>query len=213
MYHSVVHYVHKHTVADRRPWLVLGKGPSAMHLPKVDLDQYHVMTLNHACGLVNATVAHFVDLDAFYDCADHMRGMACLPWYPHVDNKAGKKNLDDLGLAPDAVLTYNSTTASGRTKCPTVHTVRLRFFSAVAAFNIIGMAGMTEIFSLGVDGGTGYAPQFDQKDRLKNGRKTFDDQAGELDLAVKTYHMRWTPLHRHEGVGDGEFREGVSGRG
>lgn len=194
MYYSVVHYVHKHTVADRRPWLVLGKGPTAALLPQIDTSKYHILTLNHACRAVTPTVAHFVDLDAYQECRDAISGMACLPWYPHVDSKAGKKHLDDLGLAPDAVLTYNSTTASGRTKCPTVHTVRLRYFSAVAAFNIIGMAGVREIFSLGVDGGTGYAPQFDPKDRLKNGRKTFDDQAAELDLAVKTYHMTWTRI-------------------
>ena len=194
MYHSVVQYVFQHTVADRRPWLVLGKGPTAALLPQVDTSKYHILTLNHACRAATPTIAHFVDWEAFEECADDLRGLACLPWYPHVACKAGKKNLDELGLAPDAVLTYNATTASGRTKCPTVHTVRLKFFSAVAAFNILGMAGMREVYSLGVDGGTGYGPQFDPKDRLKNGRTSFDDQAAELDLAVKTYHMTWTRL-------------------
>lgn len=198
MIESVTSYVGKHTAAHPRPWLVLGKGPTAERVAEVDTSQYHILTLNHACMVATPTVAHFVDIEAYRDCAGRLESTinpkVCLPWHPHVGNKAGKPCLTDYGIPERRLLSYNSTTAGKLPRMPGLPTVRLRFFSAVAAFNILGQAGVREVYSLGVDGGTEYAPAFDAKDRLSNGRSSFDDQFGEIANAVKTHAMNWVKL-------------------
>ena len=49
---------------ERKPWLLVGKGPSADYCDRVVPDTYHVLTLNHACSLLRPTLAHFTDLEA-----------------------------------------------------------------------------------------------------------------------------------------------------
>jgi len=195
---SVVSYVHKHTAAHPRPWLVLGKGPTAERMSDLDTSKYHFLTLNHACRLVVPDVAHFVDIEAYNDCAAYLdtvlQARVCLPWHPHVGNRAAKPDLLQYGIPDRRLVSYNATTAGKLSRMPGLPTVRLRFFSAVAAFNILGHAGVREVYSLGVDGGTAYAPAFDHKDKLRNGRDTFDDQFGEIEYAVKSHKLNWTKL-------------------
>ncbi len=198
MYRSVVSHCHTVTAARPRPWLVLGKGPSAARLADFDPSAYHVLSLNHACRLTPPAVAHFADLEAYYACEDHLAALdecvACLPWHPHVKCKPGKADLSDYELPASHTVTYNATTARKLPRYPGVHTVGLRFFSATAAFSILGLAGVRTVFSLGVDGGTEYAPCFDAKDRLANGRTSFDDQFKDINATVRHHKMAWTKL-------------------
>jgi len=200
---AVVTHVHTLTRARPRPWLVVGKGPTADHLPAVDQTQYHVLTLNHACRVVPApAVCHFVDVEAVDACKARLAELAgtetavCLPWHPHHKFRAGEMDLGDwldLGWYGDVLnpyraagrlLTYNATTAHKLPRLPGCHTVTLKAFGAVAAFNILVLAGVTQIHSLGVDGGTGYGAAFDGVDRLANGRPNFDAQLPHIRAAV-----------------------------
>lgn len=200
MIRSVVHVAHELIRGTKKNWLVVGKGPSSDLLAQVPLDGLLALTLNHACKIVTPTVAHFVDVDAYEQCAEHLAGLAChvcLPWYPHVNNRAGKKTLAEYPWATalgDRLLTYNATTASGRPKNPMVHNVRLRYFSAVAAFNIVVMCGNRDVRSIGVDGGTEYGSAFATDTKLANGRQSFDIQTKELTDALKRSGGKWIKL-------------------
>lgn len=195
---SVITHIHNHTAAHPRPWLIVGKGPTAARIFEVDVAKYHVLTLNHACLLVYPTLAHFVDIEAYRDCdkklAEMTKATVCLPWHPHVRHKAAKPDLGDYGIPTRRLVSYNATTAGKLPRMPGLPTIRLHYFSSVAAFNILGYAGIREVHSLGVDGGTEYAEMFDAKDKLANGRQSFDKQFGEIAFAVKRHKIKWTKL-------------------
>lgn len=199
---SVVKKVRQITALCPLPWLVVGKGPSCGYISRVDPARYHVLTLNHACRVVEPSIAHFTDLEAFFDCVptlDDRKCAYCLPWYPHVGNAVGRKTLNDHGPAvrPKGLgdlVSYNSSLAHKLPRNAALPDVRVRHFSAVAAFNILALAGIREIASIGVDGGTGYAEGFDPKDRLANGRKSFDPQTKEITNTVTRNGIHWTRL-------------------
>lgn len=205
---SVVDFVRTHTLAHPRPWLVVGKGPSADYIARVDTREYNVVTLNHACRVVRPALAHFIDLEALAECEPHLTGVpVALPWHPHRHFKPVAATLDDLaeqdglirrhyhtGIPSTLLYGYNSTTANKLARNIRLPVLRVRFFSATAAFAILCAAGVREIHSLGVDGGTGYADGFDPKTRLANGRKTFDDQTPEIERTVRMAKAGWTRL-------------------
>lgn len=186
-----------------KPWLIVGKGPSAIRFPTITAGRpYHLFTLNHACVFLpegdTDSVAHFMDLEAAQDCADILlrrHAPLCLPWYPHVKFKPRRESLivdpQIAGSRSEAftVLSYNSTIAGNLPRNPNLPTIRVRFFSAVAAFNILAAAGCRDIYSLGLDGGNNYAPQFHPKDKLANGRKSFDVQFSEIARTIQEQNV------------------------
>jgi hypothetical protein len=197
---------------------VVGKGPSAARLNSVDFNRYNVLTLNHACiavhrCLARIDLAHFVDIEAFEDCGRQLATLmtpTCLPWFPHRKNKAQLATLKLLAdLACEVCLehplhwlyshrllhSYNATTAPrGSHSNHKLVQVRLRAFGSVGAFNLLAAAGIRQIASIGVDGGTGYAPQFDPSTHLKNGQPSFDAQLPEIERTVKANDITWTRL-------------------
>lgn len=194
---SAVDHVRELTAATPRPWLVVGKGPTADYICRVDADRYHVLTLNHACLLVPPAVAHFVDAEALESCRHQLLRLGChvaLPWHPHRKYRPHADTLADYPWAGEfgpRLLAYNATTAGRLPRHPALPMLRLRYFSAVAAFNVLIAAGVRNICSIGVDGGTGYAEAFDKKTRLANGQKTFDVQFAEISTAVKRNRVHW----------------------
>lgn len=184
-----------------RPWLILGKGPTSARLAGVPPHRHHLLSLNHACLLRPPLVAHFTDYDAWCDCRaavePHPDVHVCSPWHPHV---AMRPSRDDLGqflhyrplLASGRLLSYNSSLCGLRRRGLPV--IRVRHFSAVAAFNVLAAAGVREVHTLGVDGGTAYNPAFDPKDRLANGRASFDPQFEEFERTCRKQRVRWVRL-------------------
>jgi len=198
-----------------KPWLILGKGPSLDLRGCFDLDDYHVFTLNHACKVHRATAAHFTDLEALHDCWDDLivvQGVSLpyvpslvMPWVPHRDMGPGHFNLSELiqeGVEPrlrllsdiDRLWSYNSTRVPTSRWHKSLTPVRVRYFSAVAAFNILGLAGCKRVYSLGVDGGVKYAKGFDPRHCLANGRTSFDIQFKEITATLERHRMTWTNL-------------------
>jgi len=212
MIRNAVNFVHDLTAASPRPWLVLGKGPTSDRLSGVGTAQYHVLTLNHACRLVTPALAHFVDIEAFLDCGEYLAQTetpVCLPAYPHYKNKAQDVPLhryaDLFGkneksqalawlLAKEKVYGYNATTAPPKCRWPGLHRVTLRHFSAVGAFNLLALAGVRQVCSLGVDGGKDYGTWFSDLTPLTNGRDSFDAQFAEIDRTVREHKIEWTRL-------------------
>lgn len=176
-----------------KTWLLLGKGPTAT-LPRPY--GVPVMSLNHACGMAIADgrldAAFFVDLSPVVDCSAALASSPCpviLPWRPHVDMRPYTPGLPAL-LATTPVLSgllaagrlsvYRSTTSPDSPGDPAVRRVRVRLFSAVGAVNLLVASGVRHIILQGVDGGSEYAPAFDRKDLLANGRSSFDSQFAEF---------------------------------
>ena len=191
--------------AEPKPWLVAGKGPSfGRGFGRLALEsaRMNVLALNHAMNFVETTLGHVTDLDVLPDITREPQFLV-MPWHPHVGNKPGRATLDELipstpllaRLAYEGrVLWYNSSLCPKalRRKGPPV--VRVRYFSAVAAINLLGAAGIKKVSTVGIDGGTKYAEQFDPKTLLSNGRKSFDVQFQEIELAERVHGMKVTPF-------------------
>lgn len=182
-------------------WLVVGKGPSSVKVKNFSTDVVNVLTLNHACKLIEPTAALFMDMEAFSDCYPLLRNKkikTILPWHPHVNMKPAKETLEDLISAYTDhlpfIYTFNSTTSSLKPD-PRFPVIRVRYFCAVAAINLLVAAdNKDDIYTLGVDGGTQYNPVFDNKDRLANGRSSFDIQFEEFEKTKKASGVRIVKL-------------------
>lgn len=176
---------------NRPTWLLLGKGPTFSRYDTFYGD-WPTLTLNHVCTRVPTTLAHFTDLAAFDDCSGHLLGsssLVVLPWHPHVDMRPSRVPLDRWVEYRPALrtlegqhrlLSYNGSNAGKLSRNRGLGKIHVRYFSAVAGCAILCAAGVSAIYSLGVDGGTGYAAGFDAKDCLANGRRSFDCQFIEI---------------------------------
>ncbi len=215
MIRSAVDFIRDATRVSPRPWMVLGKGPTSDYICRIDLSEYHILSLNHACKIVVPTIAHFVDVEAYNDCTARLfaiPSVICMPWRPHWHNRPQCGNLFDLGLTPTpamsfggkqllrkregegAFLGYNASSAGKQKPSDRLPHVELRYFSAVGAVNLLAKAGVKEIHTLGVDGGIGYGDAFDKKDCLSNGQASFDIGIREIVRTVQKNKMRWLKL-------------------
>ena len=182
-----------------QPWLIFGKGPSFAARSRWDLKRYLTMSLNHVVREQPVTVAHMIDFDIVDACGESLVDNAqvvVLPWVPHIHNRPGANNLAELAQShpilrrlkeQDRLLWYNHSKARQRNGESPV--VRVRFFSAVAAINLLATAGVHTVRSLGVDGGASYSREFDDlrdKTLLANSRSSFDRQFEEIALTIST---------------------------
>lgn len=192
---SVLDYVRQ---MPAKPWLLVGKGPTMDHCDMLPIGSFNVLTLNHACKVVRPDIAHFVDVDALTDCFRYLKECrVAVPWHPHVEFRPSTVPLDEYlwaGELGDRLLSYNATTIDRKHANKALPTVILKKFSAVAAFNILLDAGVRHIFTIGVDGGTGYSTAFDHKTRLANGQKSFDVQTPLILEALSRCKAQWTKL-------------------
>lgn len=186
-----------------KKWLIVGKGPSSDMLSKVDVSRFNVVTLNHACRLVHADLAHFTDIEALDECESVLSDKAhniCMPWRPHVSMRPTTLTLMRYcgnnravlaeALRNDMLFSYNSSVARKHTKNAKLPNIRVRYFSAVAAFNLLAAAGIKLIHTIGVDGGTEYGRAFSDLKPLTNGRKSFDVQLQEFELTCQVEGCR-----------------------
>lgn len=190
-----------------KPWLILGKGPSFSKRDQYDLTVYSTLSLNHAVRELSVTVAHMIDFDVVDGCGEALLTNAqyvLLPWIPHINNIAGSQTLAELAQHhrilrrlddQGRLLYYNLSTARKRNLEGPV--VRVKYFSAEAAVNLLAMAGVKRVRSLGIDGGINYSGEFyDLKDKtlLANTRESFDSQFQELARIILTTGIDYAPL-------------------
>lgn len=190
----------------KRPWLIVGKGPSFADFGVIAPDSYSTFGLNHVVQKVKVTVAHAIDIDVITACQDVLEDNAeylVMPWHPHVEYRAGRKTLQDwaqeipvLQRMADSgrLLWYNASTAhKSHGDSPTVH---VAFFSAEAALNLLAMAGVKKIRSIGIDGGASYSQAFSATGTLlANGRKSFNKQFGQMAKTIFKYQLDFCPMN------------------
>lgn len=190
-------------------WVVVGKGPTFDRYASPGVAGWPVLALNDAAAACPATtLAHATDLDAAARVAGPVaaRPGVCLvvPYYPHVANRPGKVPVDrllgDPGLrrlaAEGRLLWYRSSLSAARPHPPGgwKRAVTTRYFSAVAAVNLLGLAGVRAVRTAGVDGGTAYAAPFAGLTPLTNGRASFDVQFREVAAAVARFGLDFARL-------------------
>ncbi len=213
--HDAVCMLRMTSIRHQKPWLVLGKGPSLSKLTPEILATHNILALNHAIEVVprpyaGVVVVHFTDIEAVGGCIlplTYGRPKVIMPWHPPVGMTPNLLTVERhteghsasaiaLGDAIDGerMWSYNSDRADSLEAHPEFTRVRVRAFSAVAAFNLLALADVKAIFSLGVDGGKGYDSRMDAKNKLVNGQKSFDAQAPELARTLLKHSIRWTAL-------------------
>lgn len=193
-----------------KPWLVVGKGPTFARAHEVDWDRYHVIALNHAMTASPALVGHAIDIEVIDQLGESVLEvpMVVMPWLPNVDCRQSKTTLDQhlkgrphlAKLAAKRRLYFYNRDQGLHKLRRRGPLVRVRLFSAVAAVNLLAVGGVKEIFTIGVDGGSSYAPNFDKKTLLVNGRASFDEQFREIRLTERSRGVKVTPLFEMGGT-------------
>lgn len=199
------------TSAATSAWLILGKGPSYSSLNentpyKINALPVKVLGLNDVVRDKKVDIAHCIDFDVVLrngDAIARNAGVLVMPWHPHISHKATPKTLEDL-LSEHEILQqldqqqrlcwYNLRTSKDQR--PDSPTVDVRYFSAEAAINLLAMAGVKTIRTLGIDGGKQYSNQFEDlngESLLSNGRESFDAQFSEISKSIFRYDLDFGP--------------------
>ena len=167
-----------------------------------------LLSLNHVVRELPVDVAHIIDADVVDACGDALvknAGVVVMPWVPHENYHAGEKTLDELAAShpilsrldtEGRLLWYNLSTARRRRRRGSP-VVRVRFFSAEAALNLLVAAGAREIRTTGVDGGATYSASFadlSSSTLLANSRSSFDVQFSEFARTIRESGIRFGPL-------------------
>lgn len=188
---------------DRKPWLVLGKGPSIDSYKSTDVTKYNVLALNHTVTLGPCAIAHAIDMEVLDDVGEEIKKNAnylFMPDRPHVGMRQGpmiehhlSRNVT-LGAMEQAgrLVTYRKYVSSARVAPACV--VPVMYFSGEAAFGILAALGVKEVFTLGIDGGATYGETFSHLKPLENGHKDFDQHIAAIHDIMDRNKMNWTRL-------------------
>jgi hypothetical protein len=194
-----------------RKWLLLGKGPSFAKRTRYDLTPFFTVALNHVVREMPVDVASAIDIEVVRDCAEDIRRNArflLMPRYPHIHPNGDEKSLtgpplesffDDLPVlreldAQGRLVWYNLDTGENLPGSPQIRSGQ---FSAEVIVNLLGVMEGRSVRTLGVDGGTRYAAQFDdlaERTRLSNGQQSFDVQFEGIRAAVRRYGIDYRLL-------------------
>lgn len=198
----------------QKPWLILGKGPSFARRSEYDLNRFYTLSLNHVVREMPVMVAHIIDYDVIDACGETLERNAevlVMPWVPHTDGTRGTLNLGELVERNEILrrmdkqgrlLWYNLSAPFYNSQAKDlVHgsspIVKVRYFSAEAAVNLLVQSGARQVRTLGLDGGTTYNRAFDDlKDKtLLNGEHfRFDKQFREISRTIMKSGIDYAPL-------------------
>lgn len=188
-----------------KPWLVYGKGPSFESRESFDTAGYYTVALNHTIEHVQVTVFHAADIDVVEACEDAIRQNAqwiLMPFHPHMACKATDLTLQDFAQTIGVLREFD---ARGRLVYYDLHSGKtdlgipriVSAFSASSVIQLLASQKVAHIRSLGIDGGTHYAPAFSamaDKTLLINGHDSFDTQFPEIEAAVAAAGVDYQPL-------------------
>lgn len=200
-------------------WLLLGKGPSLEKLGALG-SGFRTFGLNHVMRSHPLTVAHAIDLEVIEQCGPAIlsnAGVLAMPWVPHVRYRplslsravSFRASLHDLDwhagenyilrtLAREGrLLWYNLCTAPRWRVRPGSPIVPVTSFSANAALNLLAMAGVRRVRSLGIDGGRGYSAAFTDlrsQTMLVAGQPSYDSQFQGFAKTIMDKSIDFAPL-------------------
>lgn len=196
-----------------KPWLVLGKGPSYERVKDINLADFYTCSLNHVVRQHPVDLAHIIDIDVVEACKDVLERNATalvLPFFPHVNHDPTGKSIEDFIVEMPVLQSisrrgrlfwYNLSSAKQQAGDSPV--IGARFFSAEAAVNILADCGARTIRSLGVDGGSSYAPSYkdlEETTLLANKHASFDRQFEGIARTIRATGVFYAPLHKEAPV-------------
>lgn len=196
-----------------KPWLILGKGPSYERVKDIDLGGFYTCSLNHVVRQQWVDLAHIIDIDVVEACKDVLERNAqalVLPYFPHVNHDPTKRSIEDF-VAEMPVLQSMSrqgrliwyNLSSARRLAGDSPVITANFFSAEAAVGILAACGARTIRSLGVDGGSRYAPSYKDLEGitlLANQHASFDRQFEGIARTIRATGIFYAPLHKEAPV-------------
>ncbi len=210
---------------NEKPWLILGKGPSFSLKENYNLNAYNILALNHVVRDQKVRLAHAIDFDVVESCIDEIDRNAeflVVPLYPHLNNLPSSKTIGELIKNNNKLLNLNqqgrilwyyksshniTPKRELRKRVRQIRRKELRkgfpivpvhYFSAEAGVNLLAMAGIDKIRTLGIDGGSSYSNKFDDiKDKtlLSNGQKTFTVQFKCIAQTIMEKNLDYAPLN------------------
>lgn len=189
-----------------KPWLVLGKGPTFDRRGRFDLTEFNLLGLNHVVDKVTLDVAHMIDIDVVESCAASLAentSWLVMPRYPNVAQARSPRRLEDYFDdhpvlrdldARGRLIFYNLSGAPVHGMSPIIG---VKYFSSEAALGILAQMGVTEVRSLGIDGGRAYASSFrdlSASTLMANGQPVFDIQFDRLAMIAEEAGIDYRPL-------------------
>jgi len=204
----------------KKPWLVLGKGPSFRHYDEYgDVDCF-TLALNHVVQDISVDLAHCIDIEVIEHCGETILKNArylVMPWVPHVKGKRGllyrtyfgpgSHTLADYchshpvlkSLADQQrLLWYNLASAPSKLTRKEQPVVDAKGFSASAVVNLLASVGVKQIRTLGIDGGNSYSEAFDKlRDvtLLPTRHQSFDLQFRSISQTIFHCNINLEPLN------------------
>ncbi len=177
--------------ADERPWLLIGKGPSAEVLDRrsIDVAAFRTFGLNHVVRDHDVDVAHAIDLDVVDQVSpERWRdgcGVLVMPWHPHVDSRPDplplpvhvldRPILRELAAAGRLMWYHLENSEPYGTRPADEPAIPVRYFSSEAALELLARTGCRRLATTGIDGGRAYAAAWSDLVPLTNGRQSFDE--------------------------------------
>lgn len=214
----------------KKPWLVVGKGPSSDHIKDLELEAFNVFTLNDAVRLVDhCAIAHAIDVEVFDRSGEEFQKKArwiLTPEVPHENMKARRplaaylelgRHLGDpkpsLFRACAWLVAFeragNLVAYKKKIDLPQdgpADAVPVRYFSAEAAIGILGLMGVRTVRTIGIDGGSSYGQAFKDLVPLENGRQDFNRQFERLIPTAQYFEMDLRPVTvPNQGPAAGKF--------
>jgi hypothetical protein len=173
--------------------LIAGKGPSLDWLDNCLDPSEPVISLNHACELIDSKIAHFTDLQALLDCESVLQAtefIVVVPSSPHISGVPTELNVLELArehkavsdlIFQDRLFVYAGSNTPNRWRLPEFE---LRYFSIEPAYQLACLLGARRVKTIGIDGGTSYATSVSTRGKkrlLDNGQQSFDRQFIQLE--------------------------------
>lgn len=193
----------------RKPWMILGKGPSFSKFTKIDATRYNVLAINHVVDRLDACdIAHFADWETFEACghtAEARAKFVCMPYVPFLKFAPSPNTILQHAreserlrrmIGARRVLVYNLMCTSQGRRIEGHPDVHLTNFSAEAVIDYLGKCEVGEVVSLGVDGGATYSNAFSNlvgKTLLASGQSTYDLQFSGMSDAMMRTGVHYSP--------------------
>lgn len=185
----------------KKPWLVLGKGPSFSKKTGYDLTKFNILGVNETNNHVLTLVAFYTDYEAWTNTQYCSSRAIMLPFWPHFDGTPHlRKPLPNiirkdthLRAAPGEVYFFDLDRHKELgTKGPSDTVLSGSCSSTEAAFNMLGLMGVKQIFTLGVDGGIFLDEKFGESNKT-NGNN-YDNQMKYIKEVCTKFEMEWECL-------------------
>lgn len=188
-----------------KPFLILGKGPSFSRRRQFDLDKFNTISLNHVIREQKVDIAHIIDIDVVENCADCLLEQASwllMPLVPHVKCRPTEMRLSDFVNTLPVLKEFQRQNRliwyplwSGP-KVSELETVTGTFSGSVV-INLLSKLGVTEIRSIGIDGGNNYDVSFKdltEATLFKNQHHSFDIQFSEIEESVMNSKINYQAM-------------------